>query len=495
MDGIGGYGLAFTLLAGIPIALAVPAFFILQRLNPKSGHFREWGLAYLSLTLAIVFGALDMNIHAGPAPNLGAARAIPLVLLGLFYYFHALGSLRYVKFAQAEPLAATVSFLAVGALALVTSLSPVHGLTLSSIIQMAVVFWEGAILRREGPLGRAYFYMSVLRGTLSLLRPMALESEPGLYAYTAGVLCVNVLSVMVLILLALESEHAKVRRANKQLEISNALITYQAESLEGVARDLSEQRLRAVRAEDARKAFLSNMNHEFRNPLNAVIGFSSATMISPGLSEAVKKNLNHIFEAGTQILRHFEKLAEIRDLDLQTTKTSDLLNVEELMSALQTYSAGHPLGDLVTIRLEDSREVEAVCGAKSQIEGALRQLLDNAILYAPAGSSITVSCRLKGEAEAVIEIADRGPGMDANINLEHPEAFVRGISYAGFSKPGLGVGLFIARNLAELNGARLSHRANPGGGTIASLTLTAVARSPAWAAAVAVNDPWSPVRH
>jgi len=494
MDGIGGYGLAFTLLSGIPIALAVPAFFILQRLNPGSGHFREWGLAYLSLTFAIVFGALSMDTHAAPAPNLGAARALPLVLLGLFYYFHALGSLRYVKFAQAEPLAATVSFLAVGAVALVTSLSPAHGLTLSSIIQMAVVFWEGAILRREGQLGRAFFYLSSLRGALSLLRPMALESELALYGYTAAVLCVNMLSVMVLILLALESEHAKVWHANKQLEISNALITYQAESLEVVARDLSEQRLRAVRAEDARNVFLSNMNHEFRTPLNAVIGFSSAAMTSSGLSDAVKKNLNHIFEAGTQILRHFEKLAEIRDLDLETKKTSDLFSAEELLCALQTYSAGHPLRDMVTIRFENSREVESVCGTKSQIEGALRQLLDNAILYSPAGSVVTVSCCAKGEAEAVIEIADRGPGIDPNINLEHPEAFVRGVSHAGFSKPGLGVGLFIARNLAELNGASLSHRANPGGGTIAALTLMAVVRPPAWALATA-GDPSSPLRH
>lgn len=243
--------------------------------------------------------------------------------------------------------------------------------------------------------------------------------------------------------------------------------------------DLSREQLRAAQAENARRDFLSGINHEFRTPLNAVLGFASVIMGAKNTPANVRQFAGGIHEAGERILAHFEQIQTVKALEQAPAWTPEAIEVPDLLASIRTFAENHPLGDGIDLRIEDSGEVLAVHADRANLENALRQIVDNAVLYTPPGQPVIVACRRGAADAAVIEVMDRGPGFDPNVDFEKPVPFTRGSSHAGLNKPGLGLGLFIARNLLEASGVTLERRDHPEGGTIITLALpAAIAEAP-----------------
>ncbi|MCY1648797.1 HAMP domain-containing sensor histidine kinase [Caulobacter sp. SL161] len=473
MQAAGGYVFVFTLMGVAPVALSAPAFLTLYRYNSGAPHFRDWGIAYAALTAAIGFGALSLWEPGPLLLPVVASQTLSLVCLGLFYYFHAVGSLRYVKAKMVESLAAMVSIGALALIVIFNVVSPDYGLMMSSIVQLLVYFWEGAILRREGLLGRAFFYACVGRGLLSVWRPVAIADFDSLFMYTTLALAFTSASTLLVMLLAIERDHSQLQTANQRLTLQNALIGRQSATLQQVAVDLSREQLRAAQADNARQDFLSGINHEFRTPLNAVMGFSSVIMATKSVSSDVRQFASNIYDAGARILAHFEKIQTVKALDAAYVSPPEAVDVQDLLASIKAFAADHPMAVGIEVEIEDRGEVTAVHADRANLENALRQLVDNAVLYTPLGEKVILTCRPTELGQAVIEITDRGPGFDANVDFDNPVPFVRGSSHAGLNKPGLGLGLFIARNMLEASGVRLTRRDHPQGGTIVTLTLPA----------------------
>ncbi len=104
-------------------------------------------------------------------------------------------------------------------------------------------------------------------------------------------------------------------------------------------------------------------------------------------------------------------------------------------------------------------------GVPERIDRAVSNLLDNARKWSPAGESVDVDVR-----NGVVEVRDRGPGIDAadlplvfNRFYRSPEA--RGM-------PGAGLGLAIVKQITDAHGGRISIDEAPGGGTILRLQLS-----------------------
>jgi signal transduction histidine kinase len=98
---------------------------------------------------------------------------------------------------------------------------------------------------------------------------------------------------------------------------------------------------------------------------------------------------------------------------------------------------------------------------------AVINLLGNAVKFAPDDSVVTVMVAA-AVGEASIAISDRGPGIDPADAERLFEPWQRG---AGSETPGLGLGLYIVRQIADLHGGRVTVDSTPGSGAVFTLTL------------------------
>jgi len=220
----------------------------------------------------------------------------------------------------------------------------------------------------------------------------------------------------------------------------------------------------ALRSLDRMKSeFLAAMSHDFRSPLTVVRGAVELLMSErPGQLNSAQRAL------GTRAERNVRRLEEF---------TEDLLEMARLEhGGVALERTEQNACDLVREVVEDHRamaqdrqqRIELVCGENvvvsvdaSRLRRAVGNLLTNSIKYAPAGTTITV--RTDGDADAFsVRVTDHGPGVEADERDRIFEKFSRG--RRSTSVAGAGLGLSIARSLAELHGGSLRYEDVEGGG-------------------------------
>jgi len=165
--------------------------------------------------------------------------------------------------------------------------------------------------------------------------------------------------------------------------------------------------------------------------------------------------------------------------------------VEQLLALARTEAPGAvtrvDVADVVDARVEMWRSLAEERGIEIAMEGnldcvveampgALEQIIDNyvdnALDYAPAGTSITIGVS-GSSSEVTISVGDRGPGMSAVARERAFDRFWRGPESQ--NRPGgSGLGLSIVAQLAAASGGRVALRENPGGGLLATVTLRLV---------------------
>jgi two-component system sensor histidine kinase KdpD len=118
------------------------------------------------------------------------------------------------------------------------------------------------------------------------------------------------------------------------------------------------------------------------------------------------------------------------------------------------------------VRVEVQADTPLVMGDYGQIDQVVTNLLENAARHTPAGTPIEIRLTADGTA-AHLEVIDHGPGLAAEDRSRLFRPFERGRTLA----PGSGLGLSIARGLAEANSVRLDVQQTDGGGAHFSLTL------------------------
>ena len=222
------------------------------------------------------------------------------------------------------------------------------------------------------------------------------------------------------------------------------------------------RRNRAVRASRFKSQLLSHVSHEVRSPLSAVIGFSS--MLESGSLPAASA------QQFAQIIAHNGELLRRLHDDLLDFARADagklLINPERvtvadaLKSCVGAIRLDTSLGgkELVLEELEDSLAVNADPLRLAQI---INNLIANAYKYGDNFSPITVRARRLDDGFGRIEIVNEGPGIPARERQKVFEPFGRG-EQVGRQVPGAGLGLSIAKLLAEKQGGRIDFESVPG---------------------------------
>ena len=113
-------------------------------------------------------------------------------------------------------------------------------------------------------------------------------------------------------------------------------------------------------------------------------------------------------------------------------------------------------------------------GDAELLDFAISNLLTNAVKYSPAGTSVTLSLERQDD-QALVHIADQGPGMTAEESRRIFDRFYRTEAAEASANPGFGLGLAIAREIASHHGGELRVESKPGAGSRFTLALPAVA--------------------
>lgn len=228
--------------------------------------------------------------------------------------------------------------------------------------------------------------------------------------------------------------------------------------------------------DSAKASFLAAMSHELRTPLNAIIGFAEimeAEVLGPMPIAQYRDYVRDIIQSGRTLLQTIEDVLEISraeagELSLNKREVDLHRLIDEALGAVAGLCRAR--GIRVKAHVPDDTVVKVDPPKMYRLLGCL---LSNAIKFSPDGGTIDVDARLSRHREVNIRIEDHGIGMNA-VEIERAfEPFVQLEDKLSRRFEGSGLGLPLARLLAELHGGQVKLDSRPGIGTTATVRLPA----------------------
>jgi signal transduction histidine kinase len=230
---------------------------------------------------------------------------------------------------------------------------------------------------------------------------------------------------------------------------------------------------RLLRADEAKSGLISIVSHELRTPLTGV-RMSLSLLASDkfaGNPASQKRLITAAREEGERLHQIIDNLLNISRIEsgraqFQFTRMAPSEIVRNAIGPLAPAFAEKGLA--TTVDVADRLPMATV--DPMAIGSALTNLLTNAMKFTPAPGKVTVAAHAENGA-LVFEVADTGPGIPAEYRDRIFEKFFRVPSNAG--PTGAGLGLTIAREIAEAHGGTLDFHCPPAGGTVFELTIPA----------------------
>ncbi|MFT4520384.1 MAG: PAS domain S-box-containing protein [Halioglobus sp.] len=232
----------------------------------------------------------------------------------------------------------------------------------------------------------------------------------------------------------------------------------------------------ADKANAAKAEYLSGMNHEFRTPLNAIIGFGQLMNLNPDLdAEKRQSHLDHIVHAGEHLLELVEDVLDLSKIETGSMPVT-LENIDAGQRVKDLLSQLTPLAEQknITIRnlLKDEGKLLARADRKA-FNQVLLNLLNNAIKYESDADSVTIDGGLGADGTVWVSVSDNGPGLSQGNAAKLFEPFNRlGQEYGEVQ--GTGIGLCISKSLVELMGGALTVETELGKGCSFKIVLPSI---------------------
>jgi PAS domain S-box-containing protein len=243
-----------------------------------------------------------------------------------------------------------------------------------------------------------------------------------------------------------------------------------------VEAELISAKAAAEKASLAKSDFLSNMSHELRSPLNAILGFAQLMESgSPLPTPAQKASIDQILHAGWYLL---ELINEI--LDLALIESGKLSMSQEPMSLvdvmLECQAMIEPQAQKSGIRMSFPQlELPYFVKAdRTRVKQVLVNLLSNAIKYNRIQGTVEVSCRLNTAKRIRISVRDTGEGLSPEKLAQLFQPFNR-LGQEASAEEGTGIGLVVSKRLVELMGGEIGVESTVGMGSIFWIELNVAA--------------------
>ncbi|HWQ00425.1 MAG TPA: ATP-binding protein [Vicinamibacterales bacterium] len=323
-----------------------------------------------------------------------------------------------------------------------------------------------------------------LRGTLSLVDPITGEPKP-MEGVAGAILSEQKELTWIVTILhdlteALERErlYEQIKRASVDLERK-----VQEATAELVVQNelLRRQALELEQASALKSQFLANISHEFRTPLNAILGYTHMLLrgVSGEISEAQRRSLARIDSNSRHLLALINDILDISRIEagrmplrLSSFRLPPL--VQEVVAELEPILARSKLRLVTRI----PARLPALRSDRQKVKQILLNLLSNAFKFTPEGS-VTVSASYRPSDRTIaIAVKDTGIGIAPEHQAKVFEDFRQLESSSSRTHGGTGLGLAICRRLATMLDGRIELKSELGKGSTFTLRLPLRPRKP-----------------
>ena len=235
---------------------------------------------------------------------------------------------------------------------------------------------------------------------------------------------------------------------------------------------LSDAVSAAETANRAKSTFLSNMSHDIRTPMNAIIGFTTLAVSNIENQEKVRDYLGKILASSNHLLSLINDILDMSRIEsgkihLEETK----VNLSDLLHDLKTIISGQIHAKQLELYMDamDVTDEDIYCD-KTRLNQVLLNLLSNAIKFTPAGGTVSVRLRQfpstqKGCAKYEIRVKDNGIGMSQEFAQKIFDPFERERTSTVSKIQGTGLGMAISKNIVNMMGGTIEIKTQKNKGT------------------------------
>ena len=235
---------------------------------------------------------------------------------------------------------------------------------------------------------------------------------------------------------------------------------------------LSEAVAAAEAASRAKSTFLSNMSHDIRTPMNAIIGFTTLAVSNIDNQERVKDYLTKTLSSSRHLLALINDILDMSRIEsgkLQLEETE--VNLSEMLHDIKTIVGGQVHAKQLELYMDalDVTDEDVYCD-RTRMGQILLNLLSNAIKFTPAGGTVSVRVRqfagtVRDCAQYEFRVRDNGIGMSPEFAQKIFEPFERERTSTVSRIQGTGLGMAITRNIVEMMGGTITVQTEKNRGT------------------------------
>jgi signal transduction histidine kinase/CheY-like chemotaxis protein len=262
-------------------------------------------------------------------------------------------------------------------------------------------------------------------------------------------------------------------------------VTLTIRSIDGIIRSEERQRellnLSVQRAEAANRAksdFLSNMSHDIRTPMNAILGMTAIAAMHVDERDRVLDALNKINLAGKHLLGLINSVLDMSKIENgKITLSEEEFNLSDSIRSLISIVSSQVDAKHLNLKMNLAQvEHENVIGDDQRLQQIFVNIMGNAVKFTPEGGTITMSiqelpCPTAGLGCYEFTFTDTGIGMEPEFVSHIFEPFTRAVDSRTAHTEGTGLGMPIAVNIARMMGGDIQVESQPGKGSTFTVTV------------------------
>jgi len=252
----------------------------------------------------------------------------------------------------------------------------------------------------------------------------------------------------------LQATQEKLRQANKQLDAKIG--------------ELSERNIELFKANKVKGEFLANISHEFRTPLNAILGFAQVLREKPQMlkKEKAQKYAENIITSGNSLLNMINDLLDLAKtqagkMELHIEKTS----VRQLCKALVSSFSLLIKEKKIKVKLLVDSDIPILSTDTGKVQQILYNFLSNAVKFTPPQGRIEIRAKMADEKTVRIAVSDTGCGIAESNKEKIFEKFRQVDGSITRESTGTGLGLTISTELAAMLAGSIGLQSEPDKGS------------------------------